>query len=140
MERENWRNVFNFDCIFLKHRREFNARSGTGEEKSLRISFERSGGFAGITMKTAVDEEDLAPGEAQKLREMIEKADFFNSPGNITSRSPQPDRFQYELKLEGDDRQHTVTVSEEAMPTKLKPLVNWLLEKSRQTRKGKDSP
>jgi len=106
----------------------------------LRISFERSGGFAGITMKTAVDEKDLAPGEAQKLRQLVEEADFFNSPGKIMSRSPQPDRFQYELRLEETGRQHTVTMSEEAMPAKLKPLVNWLMEKSRQTRKGKDSP
>ena len=49
----------------------------------MRISFERSGGFAGITMKTAVDEKDLAPGEAQKLRQLVEEADFFNSPGKI---------------------------------------------------------
>lgn len=105
----------------------------------MRISFERSGGFAGITMKTAVDEKDLAPGEAQKLRQLIEEADFFNSPGKMMSRSPQPDRFQYELSLEEKGRQHTVTMSEEAMPAKLKPLVQWLIEKARQTKKGKDS-
>lgn len=105
----------------------------------MRISFERSGGFAGISMRTAVDEKDLAPGEAQKLRQLVEEADFFNSPGKIMSRSPQPDRFQYELRLEEKGRQHTVTMSEEAVPAKLKPLVNWLMEKSRQTRKGKDS-
>lgn len=106
----------------------------------MRISFERSGGFAGITMKTAVDEEDLAPGEAQKLRQLVEETDFFNLPEKVVSRSPQPDRFQYEFKLEEKGRQHTVTMSEEVMPAKLKPLVNWLMEKARQTRKGKDSP
>jgi hypothetical protein len=106
----------------------------------LRISFERSGGFAGITMKTAVDEKDLAPDEAQKLRNLVEEADFFNSPGKIMSQSPRPDRFQYELRLEEKGRQHTVTMSEEALPQKLKPLVNWLMEKSRQTRKSKESP
>ena len=90
-------------------------------------------------MKTAVDEKDLAPGEAQKLRQLIEEADFFNSPGKMMSRSPQPDRFQYELSLEEKGRQHTVTMSEEAMPAKLKPLVQWLIEKARQTKKGKDS-
>ena len=106
----------------------------------MRISFERSGGFAGITMKTAVDEKDLAPDEAQKLRNLVEEADFFNSPGKIMSQSPRPDRFQYELRLEEKGRQHTVTMSEEALPQKLKPLVNWLMEKSRQTRKSKESP
>ena len=106
----------------------------------MRISFERSGGFAGITMKTAVDEKDLALDEAQKLRQLVEEADFFNSPGKIMSQSPQPDRFQYELRLEEKGRQHTVAMSEETMPAKLKPLVNWLMEKSRQTRKGRESP
>ena len=106
----------------------------------MRISFERSGGFAGITMKTAVDEKDLAPDEAQKLRQLVEETDFFNSPEKIMSRSPQPDRFQYELRLEEKGRQHTVTMSEEVMPAKLKPLIQWLMGKARQTRKGKDSP
>ena len=106
----------------------------------MRISIERSGGFAGITMRTTVDEKDVAPDEALKLRQLVEETDFFNLPGKIISRSPQPDRFQYELKLEEKGRQNTVTVSEEAMPPKLKPLVNWLMEKARQTRKGKGSP
>ena len=105
----------------------------------MRISFERSGGFAGIIMKTAVDEKDLAPDEAQKLRQLVEEADFFNSPEKVVSRSPQPDRFQYELRLEEKGRQHTVTMSEEAMPAKLKPLIQWLMEKSRQASKGKPS-
>ena len=91
-------------------------------------------------MKTAVDEKDLAPDEAQKLRNLVEEADFFNLSGKMMARSPQPDRFQYELRLEEKGRQHTVTMSEEAMPAKLKPLVNWLMEKSRQARKGTDFP
>ena len=106
----------------------------------MRVSFERSGGFAGITTKTTIDEAALAPDEAQKLRRLIEEADFFNLPGKSIPRSPNPDRFQYELKLEEKDRQHIVTISEEALPQKLKPLVHWLMEKSRQTTKGKDSP
>jgi hypothetical protein len=114
--------------------------AGRGEDKTLRISIERSGGFAGITMKTAVDEKDLAPEEAQKLHELVEETDFFNLPGKIISRSPQPDRFQYELRLEENGQKHKVTVSEEAMPEKLKPLVNWLMEKARHTKKGKESP
>jgi hypothetical protein len=105
----------------------------------LRISFERSGGFAGITVKTTIDEKDLAPDEAQKLRQLVEDVDFFNLSKKIMSRSSRPDRFQYELSLEVSGRQHTVTMSEEALPVNLKPLVNWLMEKARQTKKGKES-
>jgi hypothetical protein len=117
--------------------RAFNAGAEIGENKTLRISFERSGGFAGITIKTTVDIKDLAPDEAQKLRQLVEEADFFNLSKKIMPRSPRPDRFQYELILEENDRQHAVTLSEEVLPAKLKPLVNWLTEKARQTRKGK---
>ena len=106
----------------------------------MRISFERSGGFAGITIKTAVDEKDLAPEEAQKLHDLVEETDFFNLPGKMTSQSPEPDRFQYELSLEKSGRRYTVTVSEETMPEKLRPLVKWLIEKARQAMKGKGSP
>jgi hypothetical protein len=60
-------------------------------------------------------------------------------PGRIVSRSPQPDRFQYTLTLEEKGRRNMVAVSEEALPEKLKPLVNWLMEKARQTRKRKES-
>ena len=105
----------------------------------MRISFERSGGFAGITAKTTVDEKDLAPDEAQKLRQLVEGADFFNLSKKNMPRSSRPDRFQYELSLEESGRQHTMTMSEESMPLKLRPLINWLMEKARQTKKGKKS-
>ncbi len=106
----------------------------------MRISFERSGGFAGITTKTTVDEKDLTADEAQKLRQLVEQADVFNLSKKVMPRSPRPDRFQYELSLEESGRKHTVTMSEEVLPAKLKPLIEWLVEKSRQTKKGKKSP
>jgi len=86
-------------------------------------------------MKTAIDEKDLAPDEAQKLRQMVEGADFFNLSPKIVPKSPQPDRFQYDLRLEESGREHIVTVSEEVLPEKLKPLIKWLMEKARRTKK-----
>jgi len=115
------------------------SRSEKEEGKTLRISFERSGGFAGIMMKTIVDEKDLAPDEAQELRQLVEGADFFNLSKKIKPASPRPDRFQYELSLEESGRRHTVTTSEETLPQNLRPLVDWLMEKVRQTRKSKKS-
>jgi len=105
----------------------------------LRISFERSGGFAGIATKTTVDEKDLEPDEAQKFRRLVEGADFLSLSKKTLHRSPRPDRFQYEFKIEESDRQHTVTLSEETLPVSLKPLINWLMEKARQTKKSKKS-
>ncbi len=105
------------------------------ENKRLRIYFERTGGFAGIGLKTSVDIADITSEEAQELRKMLEGADFFNLPSKIVSPSPQPDRFQYKLKVEEEGRQHTVTISEEAMPAGLNPMVRWLMVR---VRKGED--
>jgi hypothetical protein len=104
-------------------------------QNTLRLSVERTGGFAGVTITTTVDAAGLPPDEARRLRQMVDEADFFNLPRKITTRSPQPDRFQYELRVEANGRQHTVTVSEEAMPPKLKPLVKWLMEAARKGRR-----
>ena len=120
--------------------RGFSMGTGRTEGDTLRISIERTGGVAGITIAATVDAKDLPPDEAQKLRQMVEEADFFNLPERITSRSPQPDRFQYELKAEENGRQHTVMVSEEVIPEKLKPLVKWLMEAARKRRKDTSSP
>ena len=92
----------------------------------MRVSFERTGGFAGITKKTTVDTDTLPPNEASTLARLVEVADLFRLPEQITSLNPQSDRFQYKLIVEDNDKQHTVTVSEAALPGTLRPLIEWL--------------
>ncbi|MEH2119416.1 hypothetical protein PQG02_22270 [Nostoc sp. UHCC 0926] len=92
----------------------------------MRISFERTGGFAGITKKTTVDTDTLPPNEAATLSCLVEAADLFRLPEQITSPNPQSDRFQYKLTVEDNGKQHTVTVSESALPGTLRPLIEWL--------------
>ncbi|MBG1269331.1 protealysin inhibitor emfourin [Nostoc sp. WHI] len=92
----------------------------------MRISFERTGGFAGISKKTTVDTADLPPNEAATLLRLVEVADLFRLPEQITSPNPQSDRFQYKLTVEDNGKQHTVTVSESALPGTLRPLIEWL--------------
>jgi hypothetical protein len=140
MQRLIWTIFLIFIAFAYSSENAFYSRAGAGEEKTLRISIVRSGGFAGITMRANVDEKGLSPDEAEKLHQLVEEADFFNLPGKIVSRVPQPDRFQYELRIEENGQLHTVVVSEEAMPAKLKPLVKWLMEKAREIKKGKNSP
>ncbi|MCC5657386.1 hypothetical protein LC608_10390 [Nostoc sp. XA010] len=92
----------------------------------MRISFERTGGFAGITKKTSLDTDTLPPNEASTLVRLVEVADLFRLPEHITSLNPQSDRFQYKLTVEDNGKQHTVTVSEAALPGTLRPLIEWL--------------
>jgi hypothetical protein len=92
----------------------------------MRISFQRTGGFAGITKNKTVDTATLSPNEADVLPRLVEAADLFKLPEQITSANPQSDRFQYKLTVEDHGKQHTVTVSESAMPGTLRPLIEWL--------------
>jgi hypothetical protein len=98
----------------------------------LKITFEQSGGFAGLRFSTVIDTDELPSGKGRQLIQMVEAADFFNLPARIVSPRPQPDRFQYKLMIREDGRQHSVTVSEEAMPVSLGPLVKWLAEAAKQ--------
>ncbi|KAB8332853.1 hypothetical protein SD80_013200 [Scytonema tolypothrichoides VB-61278] len=95
----------------------------------MRISFERTGGFAGISRKKTVDTANIAANEADQLPRLVEAADFFNLPEKITASATQPDRFQYKLTIEEEGREHTVTVSEAALPGTLRPLIEWLQQK-----------
>jgi len=97
----------------------------------LKINFEQSGGFAGLRFSKVIDSEELAPDKAQQLIQLVEAADFFNLPARIASPRPQPDRFQYKLIVMDQGKQHTVTVSEEAISVNLDPLVKWLAEAAR---------
>ncbi len=92
----------------------------------MRISLERTGGFAGISKRVTVDTNNLAPEEAKQLPCLLETADFFNLPATITTPSKERDRFQYTLTVEDSDRQHTVTVSEAALPATLRSLIEWV--------------
>jgi hypothetical protein len=95
----------------------------------MRISLERTGGFAGIKKTTIADTELLSPSEVQQLHQLVQTADFFSLPTNISSSNQMSDRFSYKLTLQDSDRQHTVTASESVLPEILKPLIEWLATK-----------
>jgi hypothetical protein len=99
----------------------------------MRISFERSGGFAGMLMNVSIDTTKLPPVEASQVKSLVEAADFFQLPEAIAS-SAQPDRFQYHLTVAEKKRKHSITVSESCIPGNLKPLVDWLMDAARRPR------
>ncbi|KYC38307.1 hypothetical protein WA1_38925 [Scytonema hofmannii PCC 7110] len=92
----------------------------------MRVSCERMGGFAGITKKKTVDTANLSQDKAKQLPQLVEAANFFNLPAQITASPTQPDRFQYKLTVEDNGKKHTVTISEAALPGTLRPLIEWL--------------
>ena len=98
----------------------------------FRIDFERSGGFAGISLKTSVDSGELPPDEAREFDELLDRIDattFTNSP---EAAAKQADQFQYDLTIEHGGKREQLTVRERDVPKELRPLLERLLERAKK--------
>ncbi len=100
----------------------------------MRVSFERTGGFAGMRVTATIDSESLPPEEERKLRHMVEATDFFQLPATLQAPTPGADRFVYRLTVESDGQRHTVEASDAAVPSSLRPLLEWLTAAARKGR------
>jgi hypothetical protein len=92
----------------------------------VRITLKRSGGFAGIQTTASLDIEKLSAKKAAELRLLVAGCKFFGLPKIIRAKSPEPDRFQFDLTIEEDKLSHTVSIAEEAASAELKALLTWL--------------
>ena len=93
----------------------------------MRIRFERSGGFANISLKTEIDSANLPPERARELSRLVEKARPFDQASPPASPS-MPDQFQYEVTIEDDGRSETIKTSDDAASDDLKLLFDFLSE------------
>jgi hypothetical protein len=100
----------------------------------MKISYQRSGGFAGMLISFDVATETLLMEEAEEIQELVVSSDFFALPAVIPSSTPGADQFQYKLTVEIEEQQHTVEVGDAAIPESLQPLLNKLRVLSRTAR------
>lgn len=87
------------------------------------IRVERSGGFAGMTVQTRINTEDLDPEERQKLIELVQASGFFES--NFTAQSDRQgqDRFHYSITIEYHEQQRTIELDESEIPDDWQSLI-----------------
>lgn len=97
----------------------------------MRVSLERSGGFAGISQTNSVSTGQMPAEEAKKVADLVDAAGFFELPSVIRSTEPGEDRFQYKITVETEHGTHTVQVDEAALPPRLQPLLNWMKNSAR---------
>jgi len=93
---------------------------------TMKISFVRTGGFAGLRLATTVDSATLSPEEAAQLQTLVDNAKFFALPAKVKGKTSGADRFQYTITIETPDQQHTVTVEESGASPELLQLLGWL--------------
>ncbi len=98
----------------------------------MRVTLERTGGFAGVRLSASVDTDKLPSADAQRLRQLVANAHFFSLPETISTPVQQPDRFQYKVTVLDGGRAHTVTAGEVALPASLRPLTDFLTLQDRR--------
>lgn len=91
----------------------------------MKISFERSGGFAGMHVLANFDLDEMQPDDASLLEELVNSADFFNIP-ETRNLNATPDGFQYIVTVEHQEVQHTLYLGEGEMPEEVRPLLEEL--------------
>jgi len=98
-----------------------------------KIFFERSGGFMGRKVTATIDLDNLPGDLADSLEEMLDKADFFDLPADLT-KPPMPDAFTYTITVTTPVRRHTVRVNDATAPEDLRPLLDELHKQARMQR------
>jgi hypothetical protein len=101
----------------------------------MRIIFERSGGFAGLTLTGELDTASLPPDEAHDVQKMVEEAGFFNLPATIPAPTRGADAFQYVVTVEAEGKRHTVRTRDTAIPNALLPFIEYLTKVAKEKRR-----
>ncbi len=95
----------------------------------MQIRFVRTGGFAGMRLSTDLNTDTLNSDESREVRALVDSSGFFDLPKTITPTSKGADQYSYSIIIEEGQKTHTVQFSETAMPSGLRPLINYLMEK-----------
>ena len=99
-----------------------------------RIRFERTGGFAGMTIARDLKLEDLSEEQAETLLELLDDLDFEELPEQMTDMERMPDQFTYTITVETRRGEHTVTTGDASAPEKMQELLQ-LLNRLARTKK-----
>jgi hypothetical protein len=106
------------------------------------LTFERTGGFAGLAQRLTVDgqgqaisedlrsgrlvEGRLSPEEMTELQRLLAESDFLSQdPSQSRDCS---DCFNYEVTLTQDSQSHPVRANSLGLDSRLAPLVEWLAQ------------
>jgi len=90
-----------------------------------------------MRLTAAINSDTLPDAEASELKQLVDRAGFFDLPA-----SPGPsggggaDQFVCRVTIETEGRRHTVETTDAAAPPALQPLLAWLNQAARRSRRG----
>lgn len=89
------------------------------------VRHERSGGFAGITVKAEVDSANLSAQKTDELKGLVEKA--FPSDQPNKKKATMPDQFNYEFIVEDENKTKTHQANDQTITDEMRALSKWLI-------------
>jgi hypothetical protein len=101
-------------------------------DKPIIIEFERTGGFAGLTLNKTINSNDLPPDEAAKLKELIFNADLTQQETKMTEKAAFPDQFFYRFTVKIGEQVFNYLYQENQLPPSARPLIRYLTLKKRK--------
>ncbi len=105
----------------------------------MKIEFERRGGYAGITLKTTLDTQELTREEKYKVESLVNDSNFFElKPIMFSSKDVGgADLFKYKITVKDEENSNKIETTDTTLDISLRPLVSFLSEKALKEKLGK---
>ncbi|MBV9494904.1 MAG: hypothetical protein JOZ54_11710 [Acidobacteria bacterium] len=98
----------------------------------MKVGFHRSGGFAGLSLKSEVDCSQLPPGKCKELEQLVGLLRAAGQPAPSPSKSSYyADAFQYEVTVQDDDGTQKYRAGDGEMSPEMEKVVDWLTAHAR---------
>lgn len=88
----------------------------------MKVTFKRTGGFAGVTRSVALDTDSMTAEDAAELKTLVASA---NEAPRGAGAAPGPDRFEYVITIEGEGRTRVLRAGDTASPP-VQRLIDYL--------------
>jgi hypothetical protein len=101
----------------------------------LQVTVERSGGFAGLHRSWKVNSNELEPGDARSLQELVERSGLAASDLPDVVQNRGADIFEYTVTVETGQGRHSIKVQAEdtQIPGAIRSLTEWVQARGKQT-------
>lgn len=97
----------------------------------MKISFETSGGLAGIPNSIVLETSSMSDDEGKMISDLVKSSNFFDFPSeSIPPKPGSADYINYKITVKTDEKEHTIRTNDVSMPSQLKPLIDFLYQKS----------
>jgi emfourin len=87
----------------------------------IRLELEQSGGFGGLSTRSALDTADLPPEAAAEIEKLVDAAE--RAPVPAPPPRPVPDAGHYELTIVRDGRTRRLSFDDPTVPSEVRSLL-----------------